>query len=368
MTVDEQIFEIYEILDKIDSKFTLKNKDIAFECVQKAINLKDKELEFDARQEYLSQLVFLNFADKALALFPWFLNYKKENEIDSYRYYSLVWSFKWIVSRIGSYGKISLQQIDTLFEQFEKEVLEYGAGPKLISYFKLILHTNMGNIAEAEKHLKDYKKSKLYSDLDDCYACQINNMSDFAMQKRDYKKVIKDTEDLVSKKYTCESVPKTTYPKVAIAYLMLGNSLKAEEFFQLSVKELKMNVPQIPSMGYLLMYLAKNKLYVQAKKLLDKQLKYSFESNADLYKFRFSVGNYLLFKNAEQDGIEYFKLNTTEFSDLEVTPKGFKVSQLKNWYATQVNQYINLLDTRNKNNFYQDYFTFYENAINNKFA
>lgn len=363
MTVEDQVYEVYDILEKLDSKYTLKNKDIAFECIQKAIKLKDKELEFDARQEYLSQLVFMNFHDQAIALYPWFLNYKKNNELDYYRYYTLVWSFKWIVGRIGSYGKISRQQIDTLFEQFEKEVLEYGAGKKVISYFKLTLHTYMGNLEEAEVYLKAYKRSRAVSSIDDCYACQINNVIDFSLQKRDYKKVIRDTKDLVYKKYSCDSVPKTTYPKICMAYLMLGNALKAEEFYQLAVKELRLTQPQIPNVGYLFFYLAKNKMYVQAKKLLDKQLKYSFETNADLYKLRFCIGCYLLFKNAASDGIEFFKLNVVEAFNLELTKKGFRVTELRDWYQSQVEDYIKLLDTRNENSFYQEYFDYLENSI-----
>lgn len=363
MTIEDQVYEVYDVLEKLDSKYTLKNKDIAFECIQKAISLKNKELEFDARHEYLSQLVFMNFHDQAIALYPWFLNYKKNNEIDYYRYHSLVWSFKWVVGRIGSYGKISRQQIDTLFDQFEQEVLEFGAGKKIISYFKLTLHTYMGNLEEAEVHLKAYKRSRAVSSIDDCYACQINNVVDFSLQKRDYKKVIRDSKDLVYKKYTCDSVPKTTYPKICMAYMMLGNSLKAEEFYQLSVKELRLTQPQIPNVGYLLYYLAKNKMYVQAKKLLDKQLKYSFETNADLYKLRFCIGCYFLFKNAAADAIEFFKLNVDESFALEATKKGYRVAELRDWYKTQVEEYIKLLDTRNGNSFYQEYFDYLENEL-----
>lgn len=363
MTVEEQVYNVYETLEKLSSSYTIKNKDLAFECIQTAINLKDNELEFSARQHYLAQLVFLNMHDKAIALFPWFLNYKKNNELYWYDYHTFVWSFKWIVARIGSYGKIPLEQVESVFSQFEKEVEEYGAGKKVIYYFRTTLYRHLGNLEKAEEFLKLYKRSRATSDIDDCYACQINNIADFWLAAHDYKKVIAGTKNVVNKKFSCDSVPKTTYPKVCMAYMMLGKSAKAEEFYQLSVKELRLHQPQIPHMSFLLFYVAKNRLYVQAKKLLDKQLGFSFETNADVYKLEFCMGCYLVFKKAAEDGIVYFKLKYDMPAELEVTAKGYEVAQLKDWYLSQINAYISLLDNRNGNSYYSDYFKYLEGNI-----
>uniref|UniRef100_UPI004049BF23 hypothetical protein n=1 Tax=Flavobacterium sp. TaxID=239 RepID=UPI004049BF23 len=170
MTLEEQIQNIYTELRDASDTYTMQNKDIVFNCVQKAIQTKDKELELEARFEYLAQLVFLNFYDEAIAYFPWFLNYKKNNELSYYSYYQLVWSFKWIINRVASYGKIPLAQIHGLFQQFEDEVKEFGGSTKVIEYFSVICNLAMGNVEVAEEKDKNYKSLRKTSSIDDCYA------------------------------------------------------------------------------------------------------------------------------------------------------------------------------------------------------
>ncbi|VXB84753.1 hypothetical protein FLAVO9AF_30051 [Flavobacterium sp. 9AF] len=358
MNLEEQIDSIYDQLYQLDGQYTLKNKDIIFDLVQKAIQTKDKELEFEARLEYLSQLVFLNFYDEAIAYFPWFLNYKKNNPLGYYHYHHLVWSFKWIIIRVASYGKIPLAQINSLFQQFENEVKEYGAGDKVIEYFSSIVQLGIGNLEAAEEKYKKYRKLRKTSDLDDCYACQINNMLDLHMAKRDYKKVISEAKDLVSEKYSCKSVPKTTYPKVTFAHLMLGNTLKAEEFYQLSVKKLNLDEPQITNVYYLLFFLAKKNELLKVKKLLDKQLDYVLKSNSDLDKFKFYLGCYLVFKNAVLHKNKKIKLKQHDGLNCAYDEKGYDCLELEAWFKEKTISHSDFLDKRNNNTYYTDYYTF----------
>jgi len=341
----------------------MQNKDIVFNCVQKAIQTKDKELELEARFEYLAQLVFLRFYDEAIAYFPWFLNYKKNNELSYYNYYQLVWSFKWIISRITSYGKIPLPQIHGLFQQFEDEVKEFGGSTKTIDYFSVIYNLALGNVEVAEEKYKNYKKLRKTSSIDDCYACQINNMIDFHIGTKNYKKAILEAKDIVSKKIGCESVPKTTYPKLSFCYLMLDKNLKAEEFYQLSIKSLKFSEPQITNAYYLLFFLAKNNQFLKAKKILDKQLQYAVQSNSDLDKFKFFTGCYLVFKKAALANVKNIKLQKIDGIDCLFDKNGYNIIELKDWFKNKADFHLHVLDNRNKNSYYQTFFSEIDNEI-----
>lgn len=362
MTIEEQVESIYDEFYELVDKYTLENKEIIFKLIQKAIPTKDKELELTLRFEYLSQLVFLGFYDEAIAYYPWFLNYKKNNELGYYENYQLVWSFKWIILRIANYSKIQLDQIFNLFEQFEKEVKEFcnGSGDKLIEYFGLQLHLNLGNLKVAEEKYKKYKKLRKTSELDDCLACQINNNLDFHIAKKDYKKAITEAKDIVSKKHSCKSVPKTTYPKLTFCHLMLGNELKAEEFYQLSMKNLNFKEPQLTNISDLLFFVARKNLYLRSAKIIDAQLDFAFKSNSDVDRFNFFLSCYLVFKNAEINKVKIFKLKKNEQVDWQYNEKGkgYETSELKSWFEEKAKKHMILLDNRNKNTFYEEYFNY----------
>lgn len=362
MNIVEQIESIYDEFYELEDKYSLENKENILKLIQKAIPTKDKELELTLRFEYLSQLVFLGFYDEAIAYYPWFLNYKKNNELSYYENYQLVWSFKWIVLRIGNYSKIPLDQIFNLFEQFEKEIREFcgGSGDKLIEYFSVILHLNLGNLDIAEEKFKNYKRLRKTSELDDCIACQINNNIDLHIAKKDYKKAIAEAKDIVSKKHSCASVPKTTYPKLAFTHLMLGNDLKAEEFYHLSIKNLNFKEPQITNVPDLLYFLAKKNLYLKATKVMDAQLDFVLKSNSDVDKFKFFLGCYLILKNVMISNIKVFKLKNNELINLSYNEKskGYEASELSVWFEENAKKHMALLDTRNKNKFYEETFNY----------
>lgn len=355
MTQEEQIQEVYDELNKVYHKYNLINKEITFNCVQKAIKLKEKELELKARLEYLSQLIFLGFYDEAIAYYPWFINYKKNNEMGFFNYYHFVWSFKWIIIRIGNYGKIPLEKINVIFEQFETELRGYDASDKLIEYFNSIVQLSLGNIDKAIESYKNYKKLRKTSSMDDCYACQINNMIDLHIANKDYSKAVFEAKDVVSKKHTCASVPKTTYPKLIFCHLMLDNKLKADEFFQLSLKSLNLKEPQISNIYYALYYISKNKNFVKVKKILDTQLDYALNSNSDVEKFKFYLSCYILLKNMENSEIKNIKLNLNEKIDLPYNEKGYDIIELKNWFKNNYIYHMNTLNNRNGNLYYGEY-------------
>ena len=347
--------EIQEVLWDIDGDYNITNKDLAFKCVQKAMLLGNKKLEFDARYKYFSQLIFCNLFDEALAQYPWLLNYKKNNEISPGGIHKVIWSFKWIIDKIPVYSSIPLSKIKDTIAQFEEEYKSVGNTGKIIEHYRMIMHLIMGEIEKAEEHYNKYKKSNQTGEYDDCYACQLHSTLDLHLAKKDYKKVIESGGDLVTKKYSCSEVPDITYPKLVFSYLMLGELNKAEEYYQLSLKKLKLSIPQ-DVIYYTLFYLGKTKAFVQGKKIIDKQLHFILAAKSDMLKYHFFSSCHIFFKYAEQDGIKNFKIKLADQTNFiaPVKKDEYSVTSLKQWFYDQSHLHATLLDKRNENNYYQD--------------
>ncbi|MBK7884284.1 MAG: hypothetical protein IPJ81_11170 [Chitinophagaceae bacterium] len=359
--------EIHEVLANIDNEYNITNKDLAFKCVQKAMLLGNKKLEFDARYEYFSQLTFCNFIDEALVQYPWLLNYKKNNELKPGSIHRIIWSFKWIIDKIPDYSSIPLSKIKDTIAQFEEEYTAAGNTGKIIEHYRMIMHLIMGEIEKAYEHYNKYKKSNQTGEYDDCYACQLNSILDLYLAKKDYQKVIENAGDLVTKKYSCAEVPDITYPKLVFSYLMLGELDKAEEYYQLTLKKLKLSNPQ-DIIYYTLFYLGKTKAFVQGKKIIDKQLHFILASKSDMLKYKFFSSCYIFFKYAAREGIKTFKIKLVEHNNNFIQPieiDEYNVTALQEWFYNQSFLHASLLDKRNENNYYQDYLKYLEEAFKN---
>jgi hypothetical protein len=356
--------DIWEALDYINQEYNINNKDIAFKCVQKAMLLGYKKLEFDARNKYVSQLVFCNFIDEAMVQYAWLLNYKKNNELQPGSIHSVLWKFKWIIDRLPEYHSIPISKINDAIAQFEKEYHAAGDTEKIIEYKKTFINLIMGKINEAEEHYKKYKKSNNTGEYDDCYACQLSSLVSFYLVKKDYRKAIETAKDLVNKKYSCAEVPNVTYPKLAFAHLMLGELNKSEEYYQLSLKKLKLSNPQ-DGIFRILFYLGKTKAFVQGKKIIDKQLHFFLELKSDVLKFDFYSGCYIFFKYAGQEKIKTFKIKLNGQTNFiaPIKKDEYDVVAIKQWFYDQANMHASLLDKRNENNYYQDYLKYLDEVF-----
>lgn len=347
--------QIWEALDFIEDNENIANKEIAFKCVQATIRLGLKKLEFDARNKYLTQLVFCNFIDEALIQYAWLLNYKKNNELKPGSIHSVLWKFKWIIDKLPEYHTIPLSKINEAIAQFEEEYRAAGNTEKVLEYKKAFVQMAMGNLDKVEVHYQNYKKSTQTGEYDDCYACQLSSLVSIEIMRKDYRQAIETAKDVVNKKYTCAEVPNITYPKLVFVHLMLGEPEKAEEYFQLSLKNLKLSIPQ-DGIYRLLFYLGKTKGFVQGKKIIDRQLHFFLETKSDMQRYDFYSGCYIFFKKMYADDIKTFKIKLPDNSTF-LTPlkkDEYDVALLKQWFYEQALQHGSLLDKRNENTFYLD--------------
>lgn len=341
-----------------DAKDSFENRDLAFKCIQKAKSFKNIDLEFDARMTYIRQSVFLNQDQEVIAMFPWFLN-ECDSKDNYHKYLQVLWTFKWVINSVTDFPAISLAKIEDLLQEFERRFEEYGTGDRVINYFKAQLQSQLGNIDQslefAEAYFSDHKSCM----LDDCAACQPNNISRVFLVAEQYDRMMECIQPILDGKLTCHVVPHTTFPKAAYASMRTGAWEKAAHYIQSTYQYLDFETPDAYEASVLLLYHACKQEFLKGRNLIEKQLAFVLKSpsSGEVYDFHFSCA---LFMQAYlASGEDTIILNVEHKRDNFVLPaegNKYAVSALQKWFEAEANRHGRLLDTRNQNTFLIDYF------------
>ena len=342
------------------------NKQLAFKCVQKALALKDIDLEFEARLQFLRQLVFLSEYEEAIAIFPWFLN-SCDKHPDRFSYFNVLWTFKWIMGAITNYHTISLDHLDRLFKEFEKRYTAYGSGEKVILYYKMRQLAETGNISESLEYYAKYIASTESGALDDCLACQPNNCMEVFLAARQYDKVIDLANMIIRKKLSCHIVPHTSYPSALEATFLLEHWSDAEMYFQLSCKKLKVSESHLRAFSSIVIYCSLKGYHVKGRNIIEKQLPFALDTKSDYYRFFFFMACSLFFQSMENRTNVKLKLKPGAFLDFTLADDNeYSVDALVNWFRDKSVLHGELLDNRNQNNFYREHFAHMTNFVEEK--
>ena len=130
-------------------------------------------MEFDARLAYVYVVTNLNKKNKAIATFPWLLKVMDEGRIEEIDESEVLWIYKWVIISLPGFVDIPLEKIMALFDDMERRYVDYGAGRKMIHYFKMNMYTDIGKHDLGPRtHGTLYLNDQSKGSLDDCTACQ----------------------------------------------------------------------------------------------------------------------------------------------------------------------------------------------------
>ncbi|WP_052598550.1 hypothetical protein [Aureispira sp. CCB-QB1] len=340
------------------AKESFENRDLAFKCIQKAKAFKNVHLEFDARMSYVRQSVFLNQYQEAIGMFPWFLN-ECDNKENYFKYIQVLWTFKWIINSLTDFHTISLEKIEGLFQEFERRFKEFGTGDRVINYFKAQRESQLGNVERslelAERYFNDTKTCM----LDDCAACQPNNISRVFLVAEQYDRMMECIQPILDGRLTCHVVPHTTFPKAAYASMRTGEWEKAGHYVQSTYKHLDFSTPDLYEASVLLLYHACQKEFLKGRKLMQKQLSFALELNSsgEVYDFYFSCALFMqaYIKAGHKEMKIQVNSKTTDFVTA-LKENSYDAATLQKWFRETAYKHASLLDNRNRNTFLNDYF------------
>jgi hypothetical protein len=341
-----------------DAKDSFENRDLAFKCIQKAKTFKNINLEFEARMAYIRQCVFLNQDQEVIAMFPWFLN--KCDSKDNYsKYLQVLWTFKWVINSVTDFPAISLSKIEGLFKEFERRFEEYGTGDRVINYFKAQMESQLGNIDKSLEFAADYFSDTRTCILDDCAACQPNNISRVFLVAEQYDRMMDCIKPILDGELTCHVVPHTTFPKAAYASMRTGAWEKAAYYVQTTYEYLDFMTPDTYEASVLLLHHACKGEFLKGRNLMQKQLAFALKSTAsgEVYDFYFSCALFMqAYLTSEEETMALDLVINKDHFLLPTEGNKYDVSALQEWFETAAYKHARLLDTRNGNTFLMDYF------------
>lgn len=351
----DTIEDLEDWINELDYNYTEANKELAFKCIQKALEFKDLNIEFEARYIYLKQCCFQNYSDEAVAMFPWFLKYKENKDITEYQLHCINWSYKWIITRLQEYSNISLLMIENVLKDMEQVYIADGAKSAII-HKKMVINYELGKMTkflEFENEflsLRSLKKNN--SVYDDCEACQVNSIAKIRFKQGNYKESIKISKKLIDGNTTCHTVPDHSYSYIALSNYWVGNIDKAENLYQKSRKKIKPKTKNLEIAGEWLQYLFLKNDSLNMKRVIENQIKYYLKSTNDfqniLFEFGFQLFCMLLVNNKKRSVKIKSEIAISNISNNE---SEYNILELQKWIQEKTSKSLAALDLRNGNNF-----------------
>ncbi|ARM72592.1 TPA_asm: hypothetical protein GIN74_02625 [Listeria monocytogenes] len=283
----------------------------------------DLQSSVEARDMLIDTCYLVGMPKKQLQAFSWLV--KKWEKDDTYiDGYDLLWKYKWISEHVPTFDEVSIEQIDALLNdmklKFEQQ--NYSLRP----YYKVctLAAMRMGNVAKA-KHFFGKWTTTEEDYLNDCPACEINDLVHYYCFIKDYENAKKVARPILTGKESCGEVPHLTYGMMALAYLELGDEKTAQECFDKGYPLVEKKSALIPPLSHLLKYLILTDQTDKAREVIDTNQEIVLKAEGGLDRLIFLQAAYPLFdREKEADLVEMTEALTAKF------------------------------DTRNENSYYQD--------------
>ena len=331
-----------------------ENEKLAQKCIQRAQQFGDVGLEFEARYAYIRIVSFLNKHNLAIAMFPWLLKKCDENR-ERYDYYNTLWAYKWVICNLVNFANIPLEKIDHLMKDCEIRFKDYGSGNKIIHYIKLKYYNAIGDIQSADLEYKLYAKATTKRILDDCKACQSTNLIDHFIMREKYKQALKIAQPIVRGEETCHVVPETTYPRLILPALHIGEIEQAENFAILSKKRLNINQANLKEASFMIIFYSIKDDFIKGRNVMEKQLPFTLKNVTEVEALYLHLSCLIFVKKLLKQGKKSFKIKISIEGIPTNETNTYPTLQLEQFFNEKVNVIANALDIRNKNDYYKSF-------------
>lgn len=323
-------------------------------CIQKAQEFKDIDLEFQARSAYLNAINYLHKCELVVAMFPWLLK-KCDEDRERFDYEGVLWMYGWVVSSLHQFATIPKQKIEEIREDFEKRMLDFGSGEKVIDFAKFCLYSETGHLDLAQEYLDRSLKSNFRGTMDDCRHCRPTDVADFLLVKGEYGQMLELIGPVLRREVTCHRIARYAFHMGMIAAMMLGRWDEAEHYANVSAKENDLRMAVLfPASSHLIYYGVTNR-FVKGRNVFEKQFPFSLRG-PDLQKFEFYTGALVFFHKMKASGRKSIKLKLPE-NNLLYNPASseYATDHIIDVLTVLTDQVAGALDTRNGNDFFKEY-------------
>ena len=324
-------------------------------AIEAACEAKSPEWQFIFMHECIKESVFKNDAVDAMIIFPQMVEvFDKNTDIQDEYQYDLMWSYKYILENFSDFYNVSYEQIEKLFDDFDRRCKLYGYSQRASKYLREKMSVNTGNVLPPEKY--DLFLDEPLDDLKDCKACECSFRVISALATGNLEKAKYISRPIIDGTLHCQEVPQLTYNGFIEYYLEKGDYDEAINYARRLYPMVKGNIDMLNVIGTLLCLYSQTSLY-NAVYIFRRELSYFIKCKNHKAKFMFANGAYRIFKKYTESPDEQYKqikIKLPQDFELYSSNDKYSASELKDYFYNIASYLAEKFDKRNQNCFMSD--------------
>jgi tetratricopeptide (TPR) repeat protein len=317
--------------------------------LKQAINLadvhNDVEWGVDLRLNLIRDEKDTSRCDESLPAFTWILEAYDRNP-ETFDEEDFLWEYKWMLGSVRRNSLISMEQIDSIAEDFKTRLLRNGYSLRPYYTVKAHMAFFLGDLDDAKEYI-DLRNKEVRDEMSNCRACELDDDVELELRLGNFEKALTVGNIMLTKKITCGHMPFSCYCTCVEYFQKAGNMEKAYEYFQKAEADLAEldDTSQVSEVGILIRFLTD----------YDKDKAWSFfEQHAhwnvnseDYLDFLFSINVLPLFKG---EGNKIININPSLSWYKE--DNSYNLQEVYNYYYERAKDLADRFDQRNGNKYF----------------
>jgi hypothetical protein len=227
--------------------------------LKQAINLADAhndvEWGFDLRLDLIRDEKDTSRCDESLPAFTWILDTYDKNP-EQFNEEDFLWEYKWMLGSVRRNCLISLEQIESIAEDFKTRLQRNGYSLRPYYTVKAHLALFLDNLDDAQKYL-ELRNKEVRDEMSNCPACELDDNVELELRRGNFEKALTVGNSMLTKKITCTHMPFSCYCACVKYFQKAGEMEKAYEYFQKAETDLAdlSDISQISEVGIMIRFL-----------------------------------------------------------------------------------------------------------------
>ena len=341
--------QIQKLLIKRD---IMSSPDDRIALLKQAINIADThndvEWGFDLRLDLIRDEKDTSRCDDSLPAFTWILDVFDKYP-DTFNERDFLWEYKWMLGSVRRNSAISMEQIESIAEDFKTRLLRNGYSLRPYYTAKAHMAFFLGNLGDARKFI-DLRNKEIRDDMANCHACELDDDVELELRLGNLEKALTVGNEMLTKKVTCGHMPFSCYCTCVKYFQKAGDMDKALEFFKKAesdLAELDEDTSPISEIGLMLNFLTE---YDKEKawRFFEQHAHWNVDSE-DYLDFLFSLNVLPLLKG---EGTKELDVNPMlEWSRNDNT---YNLTDLYTYYYDRAKDLADRFDKRNGSNYFNE--------------
>jgi tetratricopeptide (TPR) repeat protein len=339
-------------------KHSVEKSDILLQALRLAESLQDTQASTKIRGEYIDCLCFQGRLAEAYPHFSILISQLDEPNANfgTLEELSILWKYKWFLSSLPKFPNIPKAQILDILGDMERRYLQYSAlTQSTIYYYKDAVYSAMGDLETALEYRAKYEASEIldfnWLTLSDCDACIQDSKVGSFLLAGNWEQAIQFAQPILSGEKKCESVPKRTYFKVALAFAKMGQMDKAALYFEKGIQLLKDERIELDAHRRSICYLVYTGQWEQALAVFERHFPETLDILHKSDTFHFYSAGVLLFRYIARTQ-QQVNMHIPDNPFLYQSDGIYNVPEVVQLLDTAVQEIAAQFDNRNENDYY----------------